>query len=121
MKQYNKNLALFSFAFLLTNCVPAQNELQVYQPVKFSHVQINDQFWKPKIDRVATVTIPVCVDQTEVKTPRIRNFEIAAHFRLAMTGDDLISVLSLTDYHIWRKRAKVVLSILLAICFFSLQ
>ena len=25
------------------------------------------------------VTIPVCIDQTAVKTPRIRNFEIAAH------------------------------------------
>ena len=81
MKQYNKNLASFSFAFLFSVCIHAQSELQVYQPVKFSHVQINDEFWKPKIDKVATVTIPVCIDQTEIKTPRIRNFEIAAHLR----------------------------------------
>ncbi|HVM88449.1 MAG TPA: beta-L-arabinofuranosidase domain-containing protein [Puia sp.] len=55
--------------------------MQQLQPVKFSQVNINDSFWKPKIDKVATVTIPVCVDQTEVKTPRIRNFEIAAHLK----------------------------------------
>jgi DUF1680 family protein len=53
--------------------------IEQFQPVKFSHVNINDDFWKPRIDKVATVTIPVCVDQTEVKTPRIRNFKIAAH------------------------------------------
>jgi DUF1680 family protein len=46
--------------------------------VSFSDVQINDAFWKPKMDKVALVTLPVCIDQTEVKTPRIQNFEIAA-------------------------------------------
>ncbi len=46
--------------------------------VSFSKVNITDAFWKPKIDKVATVTIPVCIDQTEVKTPRIRNFEKVA-------------------------------------------
>jgi uncharacterized protein len=81
MKLYNKNVILFSFAFLFAIGIRAQSALQVYQPVKFSHVQINDKFWKPKIDKVATITIPVCIDQTEVKTPRIRNFEIAAHLK----------------------------------------
>ena len=46
--------------------------------VNFSKVNITDNFWKPKIDKVATVTIPVCIDQTEVKTPRISNFEKVA-------------------------------------------
>lgn len=56
----------------------AQTSIQQYQNVKFSKVQINDKFWLPKIEKIAAVTIPVCIDQTEVKTPRIRNFEIAA-------------------------------------------
>ena len=43
--------------------------------VSFSKVSINDSFWKPRIEKVATVTIPVCIQQTEVKTPRIANFE----------------------------------------------
>ena len=45
------------------------------QPINFSKVTIQDQFWKPRIDKVTQVTIPVCIDQTENKTPRIRNFE----------------------------------------------
>lgn len=56
----------------------AQNVHQQYQNVNFSKVQINDGFWKPKIEKVSLVTIPVCIDQTEVKTPRIQNFEILA-------------------------------------------
>ncbi|HVZ25997.1 MAG TPA: beta-L-arabinofuranosidase domain-containing protein [Sediminibacterium sp.] len=55
-----------------------QNSLQQYHAVNFSDVNIQDAFWKPKMDKVALVTLPVCIDQTEVKTPRIRNFEIAA-------------------------------------------
>ena len=48
------------------------------EPVSFARVQIQDGFWKPRPDQVSRVTIPVCIDQTEVKTPRIRNFEKAA-------------------------------------------
>ncbi len=45
------------------------------EAVNFSKVSITDAFWKPRIDGVSKYTIPVCIDQTEVKTPRIRNFE----------------------------------------------
>ncbi|MFD0793663.1 glycoside hydrolase family 127 protein [Mucilaginibacter litoreus] len=48
------------------------------QPVSFSKVIITDNFWAPRIKTVSNVTIPVCVEQTEVKTPRIRNFEKVA-------------------------------------------
>lgn len=48
------------------------------EPVNFSHVEITDNFWKPRIEKIASVTIPVCIDQTEVKTPRISNFEKVA-------------------------------------------
>ncbi|MGC4102160.1 glycoside hydrolase family 127 protein [Ferruginibacter sp.] len=58
--------------------VQAQNNAEKIEFVNFSKVNITDNFWKPKIDKVAVVTIPVCIDQTEVKTPRIRNFEKVA-------------------------------------------
>lgn len=48
------------------------------EPVNFSQVTINDDFWKPKIDKVATKTLAACIYQTEVATPRIRNFEKVA-------------------------------------------
>jgi len=53
---------------------------QQLQPVNFSQVTITDSFWRPKMDKVATVTLAACIYQTEVKTPRIRNFEkVARH------------------------------------------
>ncbi|MEI6140975.1 MAG: beta-L-arabinofuranosidase domain-containing protein [Mariniphaga sp.] len=48
------------------------------ETVNFSQVAIEDNFWKPRILTVSTVTIPVCINQTEVKTARIRNFEKVA-------------------------------------------
>jgi hypothetical protein len=51
---------------------------QQYTPLSFSQVNITDNFWKPKIETVATTTLNACIEQTEVKTPRIRNFEKVA-------------------------------------------
>lgn len=48
------------------------------EPVGFSQVTITDSFWKPTMDKVATATLQACILQTEVKTPRIRNFEKVA-------------------------------------------
>ena len=59
------------------NCT-AQTILHKTEPVPFSQVNITDQFWKPKIDKVATTTLSACIYQTEVATPRIRNFEKVA-------------------------------------------
>ena len=72
-----KNL-LFVMILAAPFLIYAQNPLEKIEFVNFSKVNITDNFWKPKIDNVATVTIPVCIDQTEVKTPRIRNFEKVA-------------------------------------------
>ncbi len=47
-------------------------------PVSFAQVAITDSFWKPKIDKVAVKTLAACIYQTEVATPRIRNFEKVA-------------------------------------------
>src|SRR5206468_9205769 len=78
MPNLSKKYAFLAGFVLIIATTYAQSSLQQYQNVSFSQVQINDQFWKPKIDKVSTVTIPVCIEQTEIKTPRIRNFEIAA-------------------------------------------
>lgn len=56
----------------------AQKPLQKFEPVSYSQVNITDDFWKPKIGKVATATLDACIYQTETKTPRIRNFEKVA-------------------------------------------
>lgn len=71
-----------SIFYMLFSCAIstsyAQTAVQKIEPVNFSQVEIEDSFWKPRISTVSKVTIPVCIDQTEVKTARIRNFEKVA-------------------------------------------
>src|SRR5437868_950 len=67
----------FLGALVLFTCT-AQAQSSHMEAVGFSRVQITDSFWSPRIDKVSNVTIPVCIQQTEVKTPRIRNFEKVA-------------------------------------------
>lgn len=69
---------LFLASWLIVPVSSAQSISGANQPVNFSQVVIQDAFWKPRMDKVFSVTIPVCIDQTEVKTPRIRNFERVA-------------------------------------------
>ena len=49
--------------------------------MSFSEVTITDNFWKPRIEQVATTTLEACIYQTEIKTSRIRNFEVVAGTR----------------------------------------
>lgn len=72
-----KNI-LSAIILLSSFSLAAQTPFEKIEFVNFSKVNITDNFWKPKIDKVAMVTIPVCIDQTEVKTPRIKNFEKVA-------------------------------------------
>lgn len=58
--------------------VNAQAPTRKLEPVNFSQVNITDAFWKPTMEKVATTTLQACIYQTEVKTPRIRNFEKVA-------------------------------------------
>src|SRR5919107_1249509 len=69
---------IFSMAIAYTVNIYAQTTLQQFEPVNFSQVNITDNFWKPKMDKVATATLSACIYQTEVATPRIRNFEKVA-------------------------------------------
>src|SRR5690348_17825997 len=66
---------------LISSALHAQKPSVKVQPVSFSEVTITDSFWKPAMDKVATSTIQACIYQTEVKTPRIRNFEKVAQDR----------------------------------------
>ncbi|GGC26320.1 hypothetical protein GCM10011386_17930 [Parapedobacter defluvii] len=48
------------------------------RPIHFSEVILDDGFWKTYAHKVSEVTVPVCMEYTEAKTGRIRNFERAA-------------------------------------------
>jgi DUF1680 family protein len=76
----NKSLIVISalLFFCSSDELESQTALQKMEAVNFSQVDIQDNFWKPRIYTVSKVTIPVCIEQTEVKTPRIRNFEKVA-------------------------------------------
>jgi DUF1680 family protein len=65
------------FFLALFSC-PYWPYAQSIQPVSFADVVLLDSFWKPRVEKVAAVTVPVCIQYTEEKTGRIRNFEKAA-------------------------------------------
>lgn len=73
-----RSATVLSLLTLLAWNATAQNVFPQIEAVNYSQVQITDSFWKPKIEKVARVTIPVCIEQTEIKTPRIGNFEKVA-------------------------------------------
>ena len=56
---------LFTALFFQSALLFSQKAPDKIEFINFSKVNITDDFWKPKIDKVATVTIPVCIDQTE--------------------------------------------------------
>ncbi len=80
MKQY---LLLAASAFLLQGCQTSKEDikeqpLKMIEQIDFSHVKINDNFWSPRLIKHVSATLPVCIDQIENQTGRIRNFENAA-------------------------------------------
>lgn len=80
MKQY---LLLAASAFLLQGCQTSKEDikeqpLKMIEQIDFSHVKINDNFWSPRLSKHVSATSPVCIDQIENQTGRIRNFENAA-------------------------------------------
>lgn len=73
-----KKIFLQFISVLLAGLAFSQSPVQKMEPVSFADVTITDAFWKPKVDKVATKTLAACIYQTEVVTPRIRNFEKVA-------------------------------------------
>lgn len=58
--------------------VEEKTPLKMIDMIDFSHVRIQDRFWSPRLEMHTTATLPVCIDQIENQTGRIRNFENAA-------------------------------------------
>ncbi|WP_460968197.1 glycoside hydrolase family 127 protein [Spirosoma migulaei] len=83
-RELTLSLALLISATIATH---AQLLVQRFEPVGFAQVNITDQFWKPKLDKVATATLRACIVQTEEKTGRIRNFEKVARKQNEKLGD----------------------------------
>ena len=80
MKQY---LLLAASAFLLQGCQTSKEDIKeqpskMIEQIDFSHVKINDNFWSPRLSKHVSATLPVCIDQIDNQTGRIRNFENAA-------------------------------------------
>lgn len=74
----NKQITIALILAAIGGQANAQSAFPQIEAVNFSTVQVTDNFWKPQVEKIASVTVPVCIDQTEVKTPRIRNFEKVA-------------------------------------------
>lgn len=78
-----KHLLLTLSALVACGCQSVRENVQevpfkMIEQVDFSHVKINDNFWSPRLKSHVTTTLPVCIDQIENQTGRIRNFENAA-------------------------------------------
>lgn len=76
MKQF---LILSLGCLSLWGCQPKETPLKMIEQVDFSQVRIQDNFWSPRLKKHITATLPVCIDQIENQTGRIRNFENAAN------------------------------------------
>lgn len=74
MKQIRITLLLL----LAATTLQGRNAEKAFTQVNFSQVKIQDDFWNIRLENNALHTIPVCIDQIENKTGRIRNFENAA-------------------------------------------
>ena len=75
-------LVLVQFSLLLfLSCKTSNKDNRCFDKiasVDFSQVSITDNFWSPRLKSHVSTTLPVCIDQIENKTGRIRNFENAA-------------------------------------------
>ena len=75
MKQ---NFVILLCCTVLCGCRNTEQPFKMIEQVDFSHIQITDEFWEPRLKSHATTTLAVCIDQIENQTGRIRNFENAA-------------------------------------------
>lgn len=75
MKKY---LIGFMLPLLSLNITSGRTAQKAIEQVDFSQVLIHDAFWSPRLENNSKHTLPVCIDQIENKTGRIRNFEKAA-------------------------------------------
>ncbi len=74
----NKVYITITCFLLLGSSLFSQSSLQKLYPVNYAGVTVTDPFWANRMATVADNTINACVQYTENKTARIRNFEKAA-------------------------------------------
>lgn len=76
-----KTAVLFWFVIFVTSTVKSQPKGDYpIQPVPFTAVKVNDQFWAPRIKRNHDVTIPIALEQC-YNTGRVNNFLFAAKIK----------------------------------------
>ena len=80
MKIICKNVLIIGVTYFAVSTLTAQKHVTDYpiQPVAFTQVHLTDDFWKPRLETNATVTIPYILNECR-KNKRIDNFLIAAH------------------------------------------
>lgn len=78
MKLANASLLVMLIALLTIGCSPKGRSQKDYPiaPVDFTHVELNDSFWAPRLETNRSVTIPFALQQNE-DTGRVDNFAIA--------------------------------------------
>lgn len=71
-------LIIAGCVLVITGCAERESSPDDYpiQPVPFTSVRLEDNFWAPRIKKNADVTIPIALHHCE-STGRIKNFEIA--------------------------------------------
>jgi DUF1680 family protein len=86
MKDKTKGLILSVFLFSLSmflSCERAQKQTTIkgddypIQPIPFTSVKVEDEFWLPRIETNRTVTIPFAINKNE-ETGRVNNFAVGA-------------------------------------------
>jgi DUF1680 family protein len=84
MKRYFMPSLMTGAILLLlpVTCVREKTEVPDYpiRPVPFTSVQVQDEFWAPRIRRNHTVTIPIALDQC-YRTGRVDNFLFAGKIK----------------------------------------
>ena len=80
-----KPVIAFCFALIVTSNLFAQQKDYPIQPVPFTRVHVNDDFWEPKMEVNATVTIPYVLAQCRANG-RVDNFLRAGRL---LNGDKL--------------------------------
>lgn len=113
MKISYKPAVILLISFFHIAISQAQQSFSKIQPVSFAQVQIDDAFWKPRIDKVATATLQACINYTEYKTGRIRNFEKAAsrkgqHEGIYYDDSDVYKALEAIAYSLRNRRDSVL-------------
>jgi uncharacterized protein len=73
-----KSFWIIPFLIGINSGFVAVSQPSKFEGVSFSKITITDSFWKPRLQTIADKTLHACIEQTEIKTPRIRNFQKVA-------------------------------------------